>query len=120
MAKTYYAWSRFNAPVDENGKAGKRFEPGDTISAGDLGVDEEEWKILVKEGAVREQPYPKNIGTSSPAEHFKKQLVKAGEGTLTADEYDELGLDNEQDNVAAIQAASLAGEENAADDNLGK
>lgn len=80
MADANIAWSNF---VD---KDGKKIKPGDTVDAGQLGVDEEEWNELVFVGAVRSTKYPEDINTDeSPVEYYKRQMAEMAEGDFGKD-----------------------------------
>jgi hypothetical protein len=75
----FYAWSRFIAERDEeSGIVRKWIMEGDKVSAGDLGIDDEQFQELVDEGVVRATEWPVPKGSSdSPNEHYKKELAKA-------------------------------------------
>jgi len=89
------AWSNFQAGWDEEKRAfTKRIKPGDTVSASDLDISDEEFEELKKIGSVREQEYPESVADGSypdsPNRYFMDQLQKAAEGMLSADEMKEL------------------------------
>jgi hypothetical protein len=73
-----YAWSTLTAQeADDKGRY-KTFKPGDEVSAGDLGLDDDEFNELVAVGAVREDEYPVPAGSDvSPVEFRREQLRAA-------------------------------------------
>lgn len=73
-----YAWSNLTAQeADDKGKY-KQFKPGDEVSAGDLGLDEDEFNELLAVGAVREDEYPAPANyDGSPVEYRREQLRAA-------------------------------------------
>lgn len=75
----FYAWSRLIAERDEeSGLVRKWIMEGDKVSAGDLGLDEDQWNELVESGAVRQTEYPVPKGSmDSPNDHYKKLLAQA-------------------------------------------
>lgn len=74
-----YAWSTMAAPPDDKGKV-KTFKPGDEVSAGDLGLDDDEFNELVSVGAVREAEYPVPADyDGSPVEYARDQLRAAAD-----------------------------------------
>lgn len=85
---TYYAWSPMAKEVDEWGRVTDRVKLGDTVSAGDLDISDEEFQELIDARAVREQPYPEACIDSPvpPSEYFKTLLAGAAEGTLTEED----------------------------------
>src|SRR4029077_4588950 len=74
-----YAWSTLTASeADDKGRR-KTFHPGEEVSAGDLGIDDEDFDELLASGAVREQEYPLTDPTDprSPVEFVRDQLREA-------------------------------------------
>lgn len=105
---TMYAWSNFPRGVDANGKTQKDIPVGSEISAADLGIDEDDWKVLVANGSVREQPYPKIITdekySDSPNRYYKDLLARAAEAESTVE-----GLNS--DEMKELRDAGLTGDE---------
>ena len=73
-----YAWSTLTAQeADDKGRY-KTFKPGDEVSAGDLGLDDDEFNELVAVGAVRDVEYPVPPGSDvSPVEQKRAELRAA-------------------------------------------
>jgi hypothetical protein len=66
------AWSQIR------GNEGTTANPGDDVTAADLKLSDEEFQVLVDEGAVREVPYPKDLpAEESPTEYVRKQVAEA-------------------------------------------
>lgn len=57
MAETYYAWTRIPVIRNEWGQLEKEIQPGEKISADDLGVSKDEFQELIDIGAVRTDEY---------------------------------------------------------------
>lgn len=74
-----YAWTNLEAK-DENGNITKKIKPGDEVSAGDLGIEDDEFEQLEAVGAVRDQEYPTPEGyQGSPVDYAKEQLAALAE-----------------------------------------
>jgi hypothetical protein len=93
MASTYYAWTNFTV-VDENGKRTGTVQPGDTVTAADLGVSDEDFQAYVDSGAIRTVPYP-DMGNfpGSPVELAKAQLEAASSGGFFDTQYGRVTAD---------------------------
>lgn len=83
----YYAWSPIVKGTDEKGKQDV-VKLGESVSAGDLDMDEDEFQYLIDARAVREQPYPEDLVNSPipPSEYYKNLLAGAAEGSLSEEE----------------------------------
>jgi|SRR5215469_2863195 len=111
-----YAWSNFQADFDdETRKFKKIIKPGDEVSQGDLGVEDDEWESILASGAVRDQEYPKAVAEGeyldSPNKYFIDQMAKASEGALSGDEVKELksaGMMPQEAEEPATKAAPAA------------
>jgi len=87
---TWYAWSPidYGVETDENDKTlilGRKVIPlGGEVSPGDIGLEEdsEDWKYLVKWGAVREYELPEELidPETSPQKLVAARLVALEEG----------------------------------------
>jgi len=93
MADTYYAWTRFDVERNEWGIATKTINRGDTVTAKDLGVSDEEFQALVDGGSVRNYGLPEDMPenwTGSPADWIKERnrrmLSATAEGVLSVEE----------------------------------
>lgn len=78
MADTYYAWGEIHTSGDAaEDDSVKKVKPGDTVSASDLGVSDEDFEALVESGAVRTEEYPElpEGYTGSPAQYAQEQAV---------------------------------------------
>ena len=74
-----YAWTNLEAR-DEDGNVTKKFKPGDEVSAGDLGIEDDEFEQLESVGAVRDAEYPTPEGyQGSPVEYAKEKLAELAE-----------------------------------------
>jgi hypothetical protein len=62
----YYAFSRISAGE-------KIVNPGDKVSASDLGVDKDEWDKLVDEGVVRTDKFPEVKGSETPSQAYLRE-----------------------------------------------
>jgi hypothetical protein len=70
-----YAWTNLEAK-DKDGNVTKKIKPGDEVSAGDLGIEDDEFEQLQAVGAVRDAEYPTPEGyQGSPVEYAKEQLA---------------------------------------------
>jgi hypothetical protein len=77
---TYYAWSNFPVEHNDFGQPTKTIKAGEKISQSDLKVSDEDWENLIELGAVREEEYPKDLGTmESPAEYLAAHPEEAEE-----------------------------------------
>jgi hypothetical protein len=78
---TYYAWTRFEAERNDWGVATKIINPGDAVTASDLGVNKEEFDEYIDSGAVRTDKYP-DMGNfdGSPTEFARRELARAARG----------------------------------------
>lgn len=97
MADTFYAWTNFEiVDPDEPGNPRKmtRINPGDTVTAGDLDLSDEEFQAYVDSGSIRKQEYP-DMGnfTGSPVELAKAKLHAASEGGFFDTQYGTVGVD---------------------------
>lgn len=73
-----YAWSTLTAQTADDKGRFKKFNPGDEVNAGDLGLDDEEFDELLSTGAVREDEYPVPANfDGSPVEYRREQLRAA-------------------------------------------
>lgn len=85
MSTTYYAWSTFRTKYDEYGNPQGTIKPGEAVSAGDLGVSDEEFQHLITIGSVRSMPYPVPAGDErSPVELRRDQLREAASAEFMA------------------------------------
>jgi hypothetical protein len=77
---TYYAWSNFPVEHNDFGQPTKTIKAGEKISQSDLKISDEDWENLIELGAVREEEYPKDLGTmESPAEYLAAHPPEAEE-----------------------------------------
>lgn len=121
---TYYAWSNFPRGVDENGTLRKPITVGKVVTQEKLGVDDEDWQILIANGSIRTMEYPKAVMEQtygdSPNRYYKDLLAKAAAAdmagpNLSSDELDELksvGIipgeaETDTDDEAAVEERSL-------------
>ena len=73
-----YAWSTLTAQTADDKGRYKKFNPGDEVNAGDLGLDDDEFNELLSTGAVRDDEYPVPAGfDGSPVEYRREQLRAA-------------------------------------------
>jgi hypothetical protein len=88
-AAKYYAWSNILGGTPEKPV---KFAPGDEISKSAGGFSDTDWDTFVREGIVREQPWPKTAGAFvAPADHAKRLLAHVGEGgVLNKDQVSDL------------------------------
>lgn len=91
MAGALYAWSPILKEPDEKGRA-QFVKLGETVTASDLDMTDEDFQYLVDVKAVREQPYPEELTTSPtpPSEYYKQLLAGAAEGSLSEDQSKDL------------------------------
>jgi hypothetical protein len=83
--ETYYAWSpikvggKFNTETQQVDDV-KVINPGDTVTAGDLEIEEEEFQSeYVNSGVVRPIEYPEDIPPGKSAmQHLRDQAMEAG------------------------------------------
>lgn len=77
MADTYYAWSDIRSSEAEETTDVKVTKAGETVTASDLGVSDEEFQALVESGAVKTEEYPElpEGYTGSPAQYEKEKVV---------------------------------------------
>ena|SRR5258706_3060097 len=68
---TYYAWSNFKVEFNKEGQVTKWIRPGDEISQSDLNCTDEDWKDLIRLGAVRKTEYPPVPTNVPPIEYFR-------------------------------------------------
>lgn len=63
----YYAWASIRHGVERDKAdntvitAVKEVKPGDTVTAAQLGISNDEFQYLIDSGAVREQKYPEDL-----------------------------------------------------------
>jgi hypothetical protein len=76
MADKMYAWS----PIVRD--EGKPVKVGDSVSASDLGIEDEDFQALVDAGAVRKVKYPDIDPFISPREARLNALAAATEDAL--------------------------------------
>jgi len=86
MADSTYAWSRiiYGVEKDDDGNVigQKSIAPGDPVSQGDLGVEDDEWQLLQDQEVVREYPLPESLQDPflSPRQIMQDKLIDAQEG----------------------------------------
>lgn len=88
--ETYYAWSpikvggKFNEETQQVDDV-KVINPGDTVTAADLEVDDEEFmEEYVRGGVVRPDEYPEDVPEQkSVNQHLRDQMQEAGEAFET-------------------------------------
>ena len=92
---SYYAWSPIQTEPDEKGKM-QTIKLGESVSASDLDLTDEEFQYYIDNKVVREQPYPESLvdSVTPPSEYFKDLLAGAAEGSLTKEQTDELAKMN--------------------------
>lgn len=100
------AWSEIrHGEAGEDDKPGdtKVIKPGESVSQGDLGLDDDQWAQLVESGAVRTMAYPEMPETfqGSPVDYLREQAKMAAEGAL-------MEAETSEENMAAIAAANAA------------
>lgn len=61
----HYAWSHIRHHDSENGR--HTIKPGTKVSAGMLGMSDEEFDELVESGAVREDKWPEGLNPDNPS-----------------------------------------------------
>jgi|SRR5215831_35081 len=89
---SYNAWSPIvTGELDDRGQP-VTIKLGESVSASDLDMTDEEFQTLIDNKVVREQPYPQSLVDSviPPSEYFKDLLAGAAEGSLTEDQVKEL------------------------------
>jgi hypothetical protein len=72
----FNAWSEIHHGGDDGNVT--KIMPGDAVSAGDVGLEDDEFKKeYVDTGVVRqvEYPVPENVTDQSPTEFYKEQLA---------------------------------------------
>jgi hypothetical protein len=81
----------------------KVIKPGESVSQGDLGLDDAQFDQLVKSGAVRTLPYPDmpEEYQNSPVEFLREQTAKIAEDALA-------GVETSEENMEAAAAMMRA------------
>lgn len=105
--KTYYAWTDIMGASagDADGKNKqlvKKVKAGDTVTASDLDLNDDQFAELVESGAVRITAFPDLPPgwTGSPVDFWRKQLKDAA-----------AGIDDSTDGLAAMANATAHGDD---------
>lgn len=110
----YEAWSEVHYGGDD-GKVTK-IMPGDPISAGDVGLEDDEFQTeYVDTGIARqvEYPVPEGVTDQSPTEYYKKQLNDLANPEIDMEAYSE-AVAIAQGLPANVEEAAAATQEEAA------
>lgn len=83
---TYHAWSNIRYDVERDADDKKvitkvlTIPVGEEVTAEKLNLNEKQFNELIKEGAVRDRPFPKNLmsTTRSPVQLLQDEHAKAG------------------------------------------
>lgn len=64
------AWTDIHAHVDGQGKV-KTIKRGSEVTQDDLGVDNDEWQLLIDGGSVRDQKFPKDLRPGETVSNYR-------------------------------------------------
>lgn len=76
------AWTDIHAHVDGQGKV-KTIKRGSEVTQDDLGVDNDEWQLLIDGGSVRDQKFPKDLRPGETVSNYR--FRKANEAMALAE-----------------------------------
>jgi hypothetical protein len=109
---TWYVWSNISSGKDKSGRPIQTVV-GEEVTAGSLGLTDEQFSELIVAGAVRKERYPDILpgSTMAPAEFYKRQAMVA-EGKADPSDMDEAQIERFKDGreIAEPKSEEFTGE----------